>query len=154
MPVARATPLGTMLDDGYSTKIALTNDSNISFFEKTVKPPGLDGGDAIDITTMHNSTYRTMAARSLITLTENQATVAYDPAVYPLIIGQLNVNQLITVHFPNSDTLDFYGFLKSFEFSDNTEGEHPEATIVIVPTNVHSSTGAETAPVMTSADTS
>ena len=43
---ARGTPAGTKLDDGFSTKVAFAADPTIAFFEKTVQPPGFDGGDA------------------------------------------------------------------------------------------------------------
>ena len=73
---ARTTPAGIMLKDGYSTKIAFAADPDVSFWEKTVKPPGIDGGDGIEQTTMHNSAYRTMRSRSLKTLTEASGKAA------------------------------------------------------------------------------
>lgn len=142
----RTTPAGTKLDDGFSTKIAFAADPDVSFWEKTVQPPGIDGGDPIDTTTMHNTAWRTMAARALKTLTESSLTVAYDPVVYDQIIALVNVEGAITVHFPNGDTLDFFGFLQTFEPDSNEEGSQPEATITIVPTNVDPSDGAEAAP--------
>lgn len=145
---ARVAPVGTLLDDGFSTKIAFAADPDVSFWEKTVQPPGVDGGDAIEVTTMHNVTWRTMGTRSLKTLTDAATTVAYDPAVFTQIVALINVNGWITVHFPDGSTLDFIGFLRSFEPSDNSEGEQPEATVNISPTNANS-TGAETAPVYT-----
>ena len=147
---ARSAPVGIKLDDGYSTKIAFAADPDVSFWEKTVKPPGIDGGDAIDQTTMHNTAYRTSAARALKTLTDSSSTVAYDPAVYTQILALINVEGSITIHFPDGSTLAFYGFLKSFEVNDHTEGEQPEATISIVPTNFDPTNKVEAAPVLTS----
>jgi hypothetical protein len=135
-----------MLEDGYQSLITLENDPDISLWEKTVKPPGIDGGDAIEQTTMHNVTMRTMALRALKTLTDANSTVAYDPVVYNQLLAQVNVNQLITVIYPNGDTLDFYGGLRVFEPSDLAEGEQPEATINITATNVNPATGLETLP--------
>lgn len=144
---ARAAPVGIRLDDGFSTKIAFAADSNISFWEVGVSPPGYDGGDAIDYTTMHNSTYRVFAPRQLKTLTEAGGTVQYDPDIYNQAIAIINVNGWITVHFPDGSTLDFVGFLKTFEPDELTEGEAPTASISIVPTN--QLLGVETAPVLT-----
>lgn len=141
----RSTPVGVPLDDGYSTKIALANDPDISFWEKTVKPPGLDGGDAIDTTTMHNSTYRTFASRALSTMTDITITAAWDPQCYDSVLAQINVEQSITVHFPNGDRLDLYGFLRTFEPQDHVEGTHPEVNLTITPTNQDPTTRAETA---------
>jgi len=147
MAQTRETPTGTKLDDGFSTKIALEGDTNIDFWEKTVQPPGIDGGDSIDITNMWNSALRTKAARSLYDLTDVSLTVAYDPLVYDQIIAIINSNGQVTVTFPDTSTLTFYGYLKSFEPSELSEGEEPTADITIVCTNVNPNTDAETAPV-------
>lgn len=146
MTTTRSTPVGTKIDDGFSTLIAFAADPDVSFWEKTVKPPGIDGGDAIETTTMHNTTWRTMAARQLKTMTNITGTCAYDPVVYDQIVALCNVEGEFTVHFPNGDTLDVYGYLKSFEPQDNEEGSQPEANFEIVCTNVNPTTGAEVAP--------
>lgn len=142
---ARTTPAGSHLKNGHPTLIAFAADPDVSFWEKTVQPPGLDGGDPIDQTTMHNDTYRTMAPRSLITMTEFQVVAAYDPAVIDQILALINVEGAITVHHPDGSTEDFFGFLRQFERSEHTEGEQPEATITIVPTNVDPSDDSEAA---------
>ncbi len=147
MATARQTPAGTALDDGFSTKIAFAADPDVSFWEKTVTPPGVEGGDAIEQTTMFNTAWRTFAARALKTLTDSSVTAAYDPKVYDQIIALINVEGLITVHFPDASTIDFYGFLKDFTPGENSEGEQPEADITIIATNINPSTGAEAAPV-------
>ena len=143
---ARIAPVGVKIDDGFSTLIAFAADADVSLWEKTVKPPGIDGGDAIETTTMHNTTWRTMAARALKTLTESGLTCAYDPVVIDQINALINVEGAITVHMPNGDTLDFFGYLKSFEIQDHVEGEQPEAQVVIIPTNVDPSDGSEASP--------
>lgn len=145
----RQTPSGIKLDDGFSTKIAPAADPDVSFWEKTVQPPGIDGGDAIDTTTMHNITWRTMAPRALKTLTECSVTAAYDPNLYNSILSLINLETSWTVRFPDGSTLDFFGFLKNFEPQEHQEGEQPEANITIVPTNQDPTTGAEAAPVLT-----
>ena len=148
----RVTPVGIHMDDGFSTKIAFAADANVSFWEKTVTPPGVEGGDAIETTTMHNVTWRTMAARKLRTLTDASITVMYDPWVFDQIVALVNIEGEITVHFPNGDTLDFWGFLKSFVPGELVEGSPPEAEITIVCTNQNLS-GVEVSPTLTAAST-
>ena len=131
----RSTPLGAFLDDGFSTKIAFADDPDVSFWEKSVQPAGLDGGDAIEVSNMFNTTYRTFAPRSLVTLTTVSVVAAWDPWVWSQILALINTNGNITITFPNTDTLDFFGFLQTFEPQDQGEGEQPEANITITPTN-------------------
>lgn len=145
---ARVTPTGVHLDDGFSTKIAFAADSNISFWEKSVKPFGLMGGDPIDVTTMFNSVYRTKALRQLKDGSTISGTAAYDPAVLDMIIALINVNGWLTIHHPNGDTWDVVGGLTVFEPPEHQEGEFPLASFEVVPT-FRLSTGVETAPVFT-----
>jgi hypothetical protein len=149
-PTARQTPAGIKLDEGFPTKITFSRDPNIEFWEKTVKPPGLDGGDPVDTTTMHNSTYRTMNPRKLKTMTAMSTKVAYDPVVYSSILELINVKDTVTVTFSDGSTLAFYGYLKEFSPDDIDEGKQPEAGITIIPTNQHPTTGAESGAVLTS----
>ena len=145
---ARSTPGGIKLDDGFSTKLTIAADVDISFWEKTVQPPGIDGGDAIETSTMHNTTWRTMSPRALRTLTPLSVTAAYDPAVFSQLVSVTNLETTITVTFPDGSTLAFYGYVQNTEPSDNTEGEQPELTVTIQPTNQDPSTGSEEAPVL------
>lgn len=146
---ARSSPAGTKIDDGFATKIAFTADPNVEFWEKTVQPPGVDGGEPIETETMHSVTWRGRASRSLKTMTPVAVTAAYDPYVYNSIITLINTETSITVHFSNGDTIAFFGYLKSFTPGPIEEGEQPEADIEIVPTNTDPSTGAEAGPVVT-----
>jgi hypothetical protein len=149
-PVAapRLTPAGKLLGDGFSTKVAFTSDPDVSFWEKTVSPPGMDGAEAIDLTTMHQAAWRPMGPRQLKTLSEFTLTAGYDPAVYGNILALVNAADTITVHFPNGGSLAFFGFLRIFAPSENAEGTMPEATVTITPTN-RDALGAEQAPVYT-----
>jgi len=142
-------PAGIHFDDGYSTRIVFSADTDIGLWMKTVTPPGWDGGDEIDITTMHNSALRTFAARSLATLTEFSTTCAWDPLVYDGVKNNLlNVETTVAVYFPDGTSLAFYGFLKRFEPGEMVEGEQPEATVTVQPTNRDPSTRTEEAPVL------
>jgi len=150
-PTARVTPDGIKIDDGHSTLVTFAADTDISFWEKSVTPPGQDGGDENDTTTMHNVTYRTRSPRKLKTLTEMQMTAAYDAKVIDQITSLINVETTVTITYPNGDTLAFFGFLKSFEPDALEEGSQPEATVTVVPTNQDPATGAEESPVFTAA---
>ncbi len=146
-PTPRLAPTGAKLKDGFSALITFGQATAIAFWEKGVTPPGIDGGDAIEQTTMHNVAWRTFSPRSLKTLTPCQSTVAYDPAVIAAIEAAINREDTITVEFSDGTAIAFYGFLKSFQPGDLKEGAQPEATIQIVPTNQDPNTGAEAGPV-------
>ena len=147
---SRSTPSGIPLRDGHSTLITLAADADISFWEKTVQPPGIDGGDPVNATTMHNTTYRVQRPSSLISLTEVTSTVAYDPAVYTQILAVVNVETTITITFADGSTVAFFGYLQKFEAQEVEEGEQPEAEITIVPTNWDSSNSVEAGPAVAS----
>jgi hypothetical protein len=149
-PSARVSPAGIKLKDGFKTVITFAADTDISLWEKNVTPPGIDGGDAVAQTTMHNVTWRTMAPRQLKTLTDFKVTAAYDPAVYTQILAIVNVETTVTVTFPDGSTLAFYGFLKTLEFADLVEGTQPELTATVVPTNFDPVNHVEAAPVLAS----
>lgn len=148
-PTPRGTPAGIKLKDGYSAKVTFAANATVGLWEKTVKPPGIDGGDAIEQTTMHNTTWRTMAPRSLKTLTEHTFKAAYDPVVYTSLLSIVNVETTVTVAFADGSTIAFFGFLKKFEPDDLEEGKQPEGTATIVPTNFDPVGKVEAAPVVT-----
>jgi hypothetical protein len=138
------------IKDGYQTLITFKADSNIEFWEKTVTPPGYDGGDAIETTTMHNDTYRTFGPRGLITLTETSFTAAWDPICYTSVLAIINSEDEISVWFPDGSSLAFFGYLRTFEPSEFTEGAQPEASCTIQPTNFDYATDLdEAAPLLT-----
>lgn len=129
------TPAGIPLEDGYQTTLVIGVDTDIKFEEKSVTPPGWEGGDPVDTTTMYNSSVRTKAPRALKELTPATAIVAYDPGVITEILAVINVHSGITVIHPDGTTWAFWGYLRSFIPSESVEGTQPEATITIEPTN-------------------
>lgn len=149
-PTVRQTPAGIKLDDGHATLVTFAADPDVSFWEKQVKPPGVDGGDPVNTSTMHNVTYSTTAPRTLKTLTAGATTVAYDPAVLTQIVALINVRTTITLTFPDGSTWAFYGFLKSFEPNELQEGNQPEATVNYVPTNYDPTNHVEAGPAVAS----
>ena len=147
----RGTPTGRKLDEGFSTKIAFSRLPTVSFWEKTVQPPGADGGEPVETTTMHNLAWRTMNPRVLVTLSPHTTKVAYDPNVYNQIVNTLiNAKGAVTVKFSDGSTLDYFGYLQKFEPDQIEEGKQPEATITIVPTNFDYANNVESSPVLTS----
>lgn len=134
------------LDDGFSTVFTLDNLPTIKLYEKEVTPPGFTAGGPIETTTMRNTEWRTMAPRQLKTLTPVSATVAYATEAYPLIRDQVGILQLITVRFPDSSSIDFYGWVEEFTPGANKEGDQPTASMTIQPSN-RNLAGVESAPV-------
>ena len=138
------------IDDGFSTTIDFTDLPTVTFYEKTVTPPGMDGGGPNDTTTMLNTAWRTKAPKKLKSLTTMTLTAAYDPAVYTDIVGAngINNNQEITVNFPDGSTLVFWGWIDKFTPNEIVEGEQPTAEVIIECSN-QDAAGAEIAPVYT-----
>ena len=136
------------LTDGFKTLIALAGAPSIKFYEKEVTPPGVSGGGANDLTNMRNTAYRTAAPKSLKSIGDIKAKVSYDSAVITEILAQINVNQLITVTYPDNSTLAVWGWLDEFTPGNNVEGQQPVADIVIKVSNRNAS-GVETAPAYT-----
>lgn len=136
------------LDDGFKTLITFANAPSIKFYEKTVTPPSIMGGGANDTTTMRNTAWRTKAPKHLKEMGEMQIVAAYDPACYTDVTAIINVNQLITVTFADSTTLQFWGWLDEFTPGESAEGSQPTATVKIICSNQNDS-GVETAPVHT-----
>jgi hypothetical protein len=138
-------PTGRRLDDGHSTTISFPYDPTIGLWEKEVQPPGVDGGDPVDTTTMRNVLYRTMNPRKLKTLTAATFKVAYDETHTLRIHAMTNINQLLVATFPTGAPFSFWGYLRSFIPDALVEGQQPTATVTIQPTNQNNS-GAEVSP--------
>lgn len=132
------------IDDGFKTLITFAEDPTLKIYEKEVTPPGIEGGGAIDTTTMHNNTLRTNAPKSLKTFSPMTVVVAYDPEAYADLRDMINVNQIITITFPDQSELNFWGWVDSFVPGALTEGEQPTATVTVIPSNQNAS-GTEVA---------
>jgi hypothetical protein len=149
---ARVTPTSTLnrLDDGYQALLTFASNPDVKFWEKTTGGPGVDGGPAIETTTQHNTLWRTFQPRALKTLTPFDVIGAIDPDMYSTdeLSALINVKDTITVTFPDGSTLAFYGFLQRISEPAMVEGEQPEVTLTIVPTNTDPTTGDEEPPVM------
>jgi hypothetical protein len=144
-------PTGFKLGDGYQTEISFSRNNAVKFWEKTIKAPGLDGGDGIDTTTQLNTKWRTKDTRHLQTLTECTFTAGYDPDFYTDILALINSPGGVTIQFPDDSTLTFWGYLQKIEFAELKEGEFPECTGTITPTNWDPANYVESAPVFVGA---
>lgn len=150
-PTARTTPTGFFLQDGYRTLVTLALDPAIQFWEKTLKPPGVDVGEMIPETTMFNNFWRTFAFRKLRTLTDGDVKAAYDPNVLSLILSAVGYPTTVTYHFPTNASICYYGGISKFMPDEVEEGKQPEATITLPATNWDYSANVEAGPVYTPA---
>jgi hypothetical protein len=131
---------------GYQSLLTFNADPNVLIWEKGVQPPGMDGGDAIDASTMHNVDWRTMFPQALITLTEATCRGAWKPALYTELLALINVETTVTCWFSNGGYIAFYGFMRTFEPDEMVEGEQPEASFTIQPTNWDPTNNVEAGP--------
>lgn len=146
----RSTPAGIPLDDGFSTLFAFAADADISIWEKEVTPPTISGGELIDITTMHNTTWITKVPQQLLTLGESSFLAAYDPDCYNQLVAIVNLNRGITIHFPDGSTLDFWGVLREVGPQRIARNNQPEIEVTVEATNWDYANRVEAAPVLTS----
>lgn len=149
-PTARSTPGGLKLEDGFSSKVTFSRDVDICLWEIDVTPPGVDNGEPISTTTMHNVRYRTKKPRKLIESTDPSFNAAYDPAIYPLIIDMIGIEQTITFTFPDGSTLAVFGYVKSFTPGALTEGGFPSAAVALVETDQDHANDVEAGPALAS----
>ena len=150
-PGTRLDPTGIKLDNGHKTLVDFSADHDASVWEIGITPPGIDGGEAIDTTTQHNDEYFSMAPRTLKRMTPFSMTCAYDPVIYSTLVAIINVEQTITIHYPDTSKLAFYGFLQSAIPGELAEGVRPTMTLTVTPTNADPTTGAEEDPVLVNA---
>ncbi len=130
--------------DGYQTTIGFSAAAsgivmNTIAKEKGVTPPAIEGGGKIDLTTMRNSNVRTFYPKQLYTLGDASVVVAYDPTAYDEIQSMIGVNQTITITFPDSTTLAYWGSIDNFAPNESVEGEQPTAVLTIIATNLDDS---------------
>ena len=149
-PSAIPSPAGIKLKDGYRCFVTIAASTTIGLWTKEATPPGVDGGESIDQTTMHNDDWVTRAFQSLLDLTESTYKCAYDPAVYTTMVTAANTETTITYHFSDGSTLAFYGGVRKFEFDALVRGQQPTCTVTFTPTNFDPVNKVEAAPVLTS----
>lgn len=134
------------LDDGFATLITFALKPSVKFYEKTVTPPGRDGGGGNPTFTMRSTKWRTQSPKKLKTMTPMTGKVAYDTVCEGDVDDMINQNQLITVTYPDGSSDDFYGWLDKFIPDEIVEGAQPTATITVEP-SMQDADGVETDPV-------
>lgn len=137
--------------DGYATLITLSALPAAKLYEREVTPPQLDGGGSIESASMRNTNWRVKDPKTLVGIGDLVATVMYASVSYSQISALINSPQTITLRWPDGATLQFYGYVDKFAPGGHSEGNLPTATITIVVTLRHPTTGAETSPIFTPA---
>lgn len=126
------------LRDGFKTLVTFSLNPNF-YAEIEITPPGIDGRGAIDQTTMRNSVWVTRLAKALKDLTEMQAVIAWDPAIYGAVgLAVIQLNQQFALRFSDTSQLLFWAEMDKFQPNAVKEGERPTANLTIIPTNVNS----------------
>lgn len=133
-PTVRTLPTGTKSPNGFPVKVTLSLNAGIWFWEKSVKPPSLDGGEPIPTSTQHNVKYHTFAPRALIKSGAISTKAAYDATVWSQIAPMINVEQTITHTYPDGSTLAQFGYVQKYDPDETEEGKQPEATFTFQPT--------------------
>lgn len=131
---ARQTPVGTPFDEGYQSLITFAADPDLSFWEQVVGAPGIDGGDPVPTSSMHNVALRTLAPRKLRSLTPFQVQGKFSSGTLDQIAALCNKNGWITITWPDETDYSFPGYLKSFTPGQAQEGNPLVGTIEVVPT--------------------
>jgi hypothetical protein len=134
-PVFTTPPTGQPMNEGYQTRMINSLALNAPLWPKTVQPPGMDGGEAIDVATMWNTVWRPMRPSTLLTLTEAVLVCAYDPDCVMQLLNILNREATITIKYPNFARYSFFGYYRTFEIAAHTRGAQPEATVTVQATN-------------------
>lgn len=136
-PVAtvRALPLAVRLDCGYQSVICFRSLPGLAIFEKTVQPPGFDGGDAIKTTTMLNEFYESKAPQRLVGHDDGVVVAAYDPHVMSALENLINVPDSITWGYPDGSGEVYWAYLQKVAKSALVKDQQPEMTLTIVVTN-------------------
>lgn len=119
------------MPDGYRTRVTFSDFPVVYFWIKKITPPGYEGGEPIDTTTMDNETYMSKYPKSLIDITNSTLTVTYDPAFYSIAEDMVNVPTFITFEFPDDATVTDYGWVQSFKPNEHSIGEQPTAAVVL-----------------------
>lgn len=147
----RAIPLAIRLDCGYQSLVVFKSKENLAIFEKTVQPPGFDGGDAIKTTTMLNSDWETKAPQRLAGHDDAVVVAAYDPHVMSVLNNVLiNVPDSITWAYPEGSAEVYWAYLQKVAKSPLQKDQQPEMTLTIVVTNWDPVNCVEAGPVFVS----
>lgn len=134
------------LDDGYQTLITVKANvgPDFEFWEVSVTPPGIEGGAEINTTTMRNNAIHTKSPQSLYDLSEMSIKVAWNPEDdVDLVTSIINANTVIRIDWPDTDFMEFWGYVKEFKKDEMKIGERPMGDVKIVATNHNNTLDAD-----------
>lgn len=117
--------------DGFPTTTSI---GGTDLKEVAVTPPALDGGEAIDVTTMRNTNYKTVVPRRVYQLGEMRITAAYTVQKFYNLLQQVNTIQDISFTYPDGHTVTFKGYIREVKPDALQEGQMPRLSITIRPT--------------------
>ncbi len=136
---------------GTTVVITPTGGSAFTMEYITITPPGWDGGEAIDTTTLGNVKYRTKMAPTLIDIGAMSFTAEMDPA--KIHDAPINLPGVIVITIPDIGTWTLQGYLKSITGDQMQVGERATCSGEIVITNTGSDGATETGPSWSSTGT-
>jgi hypothetical protein len=141
------TPPGKELRDGVGTTIVFALVPNVNFWETELTPPGREGGEPIDNTSLLNTVYRTRRAPVLVEGVIISGSAKYDPKITSDLNNLLNKEGACTLWWPDGSYYDFFGYLKSWKYDGHKEKTLPTAKFEIVQTFWDPVNGVEAAGV-------
>jgi hypothetical protein len=142
-----------LLEDGFRSLVSIGG-ITAQFEEVSFTPSSIDSGGVIDMSTMRNTRSRTAAGKKLITYGSGVLKVLYDTRVFAQLQGIVGSNRAITQTWPDGATLVQYCIIEKIEFDELTEGNRPEASITLTPSNrTTAATPAEVQPVFATGTT-
>lgn len=137
-----------ILEEGLGLRYSFAGGA-LSIEELAVKPPGVQGTGGKNTTNHANTAIQTKSPGKLPEITNMGGTCHFAKSALSGLMAQVGINQLITVTYPGGGTHAVYGWLESFVPNDFVPNQQPTASFVIIVSNRHSTTGAETLPVYT-----
>ena len=146
--LARGTPVGFKLPEGFVSKVTFAANPTVSIWEKSVKPTGLKV-EMIDQTTMFNTKYATKYPAALLESTGGSLKGAYDPKLRSQILALVGVPTTITQTWPDGSTEAAYGCLAEVDFDELKPKSQPEANFKFEITNYDATNKVEEGPVYT-----
>lgn len=133
------------VNDGLGTIIELEM-SGLVLNKVRITAPAVEGGDAIDLTSLENTEWETAQPRQLKGMDNISFEGVYDPSL--LATAPINTNQRILITYPDASRHRFWGFLKRLEPGEMVEGGRCLVTGTLVVTNTdNAAVKAEAAPV-------
>lgn len=133
--VARTTPTGYKLPEGFKITIASSKKPALNIWEVEGSPAGMEVAE-INITTQHNIRWVSKWPSALIANDDIVGNAGYDPDVMDDLIGLLgDVGGSYTIRMPDNTTHNYWSFLKSWKFGPLRVGQFPTGSYGICVTN-------------------